>query len=371
MRDKMSGSQNSRIQVQWFGSHPLEGSVSMNVYRDQLWDAREDSDSIAISCWPEAGKKISKASRLIKAKGKYLDYPLRVRNDEGADIVHFLDHSSGYLIPQVSKNKKIVATLHDLIPLRFSTDLSTGQVARFRKSVSHLLKCDALISVSQYSKREAIELLGFPEDRIHVVPNGVKVPRDLVGGCEYVQRLRREGGEVVVLSVGSAQDRKNLDILPKAFESLEQKTGLKAALLRVGAPLKSTLATKLRSVCGDQFFLEAGRLSEELLWKSYGDCDIVIVPSLYEGFGLPVIEALACGKGVAASNRSSLPEVGGSLVEYFEPESGEDAGEAMAKLALERDDEVRANQRRRAVGGLTWRRHLEGVFEVYRLIFEG
>jgi glycosyltransferase involved in cell wall biosynthesis len=340
----------------------------MKVYREQLWAAQVEADCFEVMCWPEPSSPIVRGGRVAKAAAKYLCYPLRVTAQGQAEIVHFLDHSSGYLIPRVRKGQKVVATLHDLIPLRFGAELRADQVERFRSSVSHLQRCDAIVAVSEYSKGEAIELLGISEEKIHVLPNGVNVPAAPDGLCEWCLQLRERGAEAVVLSIGSNQERKNLKILPKSLRRLEQETGLKASLLRVGAPLNDSLAAEIREVCGEDFFIEAGRLDEALLWRAYANCDVVIVPSFYEGFGLPVIEALAFGKGVAASERSSLPEVGGVWAEYFDPDSGEEAGLALAQLVLQKDDQQLAQKRREAVKELTWRKHLEGIFEVYEMV---
>ena len=342
----------------------------MKVYREQLLASLDEQDSFSVRCWPERNAQVLNGSRVQKMLGKYLRYSARVFGTRDMDIVHFLDHSSGYLIPFVPRGKKIVATLHDLIPLRYPADLSAGEINRFRSSVNHLKKCDALISVSQYSKEEAVDLLGIPADKIHVVPNGVNAPRKELGRCSFVRRLRERGADCVVLSVGSHQPRKNLKILPQSLKVFEKESGLKVALLRVGTHLDAPLRKEIAEVCGEGFFLEAGRLPEESLWSAYYGCDVVIVPSLYEGFGLPVIEAFACGKGVASSNRSSLPEVGGQLAEYFDPDSPEEAGKALARVASCRSDSDKVSQRLEAVCEVTWRRHLEGVLKVYESLGE-
>lgn len=354
---------NQRQPVQWYGSHPLEGSVSMHVYREQLLACCRPSDPYLIGCWPRQNAKLKQGVRVTRGLAKYFCYPLRVVRGSNADIVHFLDHSVAHLIPSV-RAKKIVATLHDLIPLRYSGDLTSAQVERFRRTVSYLQCCDALVAVSEYSKQEAISLLDLPPEKIFVIPNGVNRPAKINGSYSLVDELRKKGAEVIILSVGSNQERKNLRILPDALRVFRERSGKRVALLRVGARLDVKLSEELQNVCGD-LFVEAGRLEEHFLWKAYANCDLVIVPSLYEGYGLPVIEALSCGKGVAASNRSSLPEVGGSWVEYFDPASAEQAGEALLRVAQEIGHPEREEERRKAVEHLTWRNHLEGIFRVY------
>lgn len=356
---------NQQYRVQWFGSHPLEGSVSMQIYRENLLASLGVDDGFKVKCWPNKGSWVESGTKLERLFAKQVAYKKRVRNMEIVDLVHFLDHSSGYLIPQVQSGQKVVATLHDLIPLRFSGGLSKLQVDRFRQTVSHLKKCDAVISVSEYSKQEAVELLGLDEERVHVVANGVDAPSEKLTTCPFVQRLRDSGAQLVVLSIGSLQKRKNLSLLPGALRVFQKQTGVRVGLLRIGPLLDHSLSEEIRVECADGCFLEAGRLEQDSVWSAYQNCDLVFVPSFYEGFGLPVIEGLACGKGVAASGQSSLPEVGKEWAEYFDPNSAEEAGQALARLLPSVDDVEIEQKRKKAVEGMSWRSHLEGIYRVY------
>ena len=179
-----------QAKVQWFGSHPSEPSPSMRVYREYLYASCKKEDRFEIRCWPRTGVAIGRGTRTGNIFGKYFRYALRVAGSSWGEIVHFLDHSSGYLVPWVPKEKKVVVTLHDLIPLRVPIGLSDAQLARFRRSVFCLQNCDAIITVSNYSKNEAIELLKIDEEKIHVVPNGVAVPEEGLTICPSVKELR-------------------------------------------------------------------------------------------------------------------------------------------------------------------------------------
>ncbi|MGJ8660564.1 MAG: glycosyltransferase family 4 protein, partial [Bacteroidota bacterium] len=303
-----------------YGAHPQECSVSMEVYRKEV--ASCFSTKLECHVWPSkdtpADKKFNRWKRII---GKYVFYPLRVffetRWNE-AEIVHFLDHSSAHLIPYVRKSAKVVVTLHDLIPLLDAQNLTKKQVDRFRETVMNLQKADHIVSVSDYSKSEAQRLLGIDEHKISVVPNGVR-SEDSKQILPEIEKLKRHGVDVVIFSIGSKLKRKNLDVLPQLFKEFAKLSDKSLALVRAGAILDSELKSKLCKVLGKSNIVELGRVETQTIWNVYLGCDLVIVPSHFEGFGLPVIEALAAGKPVIASNTSSLPEVGGSMAEYFTP----------------------------------------------------
>lgn len=335
----------------------------MQVYRDRLLEV-VPSGGEEITCWPPKGTPAFSSSRYSRIWAKKVSYPRRVGSVRDIDLVHFLDHSSAYLIPSVRSGLPVVATLHDLIPLRFQGELSGSQIDRFRRNVTNLRKCDALVSVSEYSKKEAIELLDIDPEKITVIPNGVSLPARSKKPSKFVKRLREVGVDFLVLSVGSTRERKNLSILPEAMASFERVSGKKGGLLRIGGKLNDTLVGELASLLGERF-VEAGPLNDEDLWACYQNCDTVFIPSHFEGFGLPIIEAFSCGRAVACSGSSSLPEVGGAFAHYFDPKKGEDAGHALAKCFQEHDDQRCISGRLERAGQFTWQKHLQGISEVY------
>ena len=356
--------------VFWLGTHPTEGSISMERYRKSLMDAVDPGDRYQPGCWPTERALPHRSGRLVKAWAKFVAYPARVSRMADIDLVHVLDQASAHLLKKVAPGVRTVVSLHDLIPLRFPNGLTPRQVDRFSKIVANLRRADAVIAVSEYSKQEAIDLLGLPEERLHVSPNGVRIPPQGVVPRE-MEELRKQGAEAIILSVGSAQERKNLDVLPEIFEALAPITSERVGLLRVGTRLSRPLAEKLTGVLGEGLFCEAGILEDDSLWGAYRECDAVVVPSLYEGFGLPILEAFACGKPVACSRSSSMPEVGGDEAGYFEPTEPVEAAEALARCLATRSDESARERRLRRAGEFTWRRHLEQTYEVYDSVLNG
>src|SRR5262249_52737243 len=139
------------------------------------------------------------------------------------------------------------------------------------------------------------------------------------------------------------------------------------ALLRVGPKLPEELAGRLREVLRPGHFVELGKLSDDELAGAYQAVDVYFFPSLWEGFGLPVLEAMAAGTPVVCSDASSLPEVGGDAALYFDPGAPEEAAYQLIRVltdgalgeSLRTDGVVRARQ-------FTWERHAEALREIYQ-----
>jgi glycosyltransferase involved in cell wall biosynthesis len=350
--------------VQWFGAHPEECSLSMDIYRNELIMCETEGDRYEVQCWPDEPVVANrKKRRLRRAFAKYYSYPLRVRMVKDVSLVHFLDHSSAHLLSVVPEKVAKVVTLHDLIPMRYAGELSARQHARFKSVVETMLMADAVISVSEYSKKEAVDLLGLDENKIHVVPNGVRSMDFLPAMSAHVRLLKDRGADVVILSISSCLRRKNLSILPEVLKIAQEKSGQKLGLLRVGGALPSQLLEELEQTMGPEFILEAGKIDWAELQECYASADVLFFPSLYEGFGLPVLEAMVYGTPVAASSSSSIPEVGGKLAEYFDPNDAEDA--ALAVLSCLLHVETAREHRIEHARTFSWERHRRGCFDVY------
>ena len=180
--------------------------------------------------------------------------------------------------------------------------------------------------------------------------------------------LKALDGHRVILSVGHVIGRKNLQILPGVFRQLNQGGMIEnVALLRVGIALPEPLRDELRAVLGPGGLLELGRVSDAELAAAYGRADALVFPSRHEGFGFPVLEAMAAGCPVVCSNVTSLPEVGGAAARYFGPD---DPGAAAEHLrALRPAPAARAGgggAGRRQAAAFSWERHYERLREIYR-----
>ena len=314
-------------------------------------------DADSNECWKNSGR----AARFLTRK---VIYPAIVKTRARSGMIHILDHSWADLLPFTPTNSLKVVTVHDLIPLRFPGELNAAQAKRFSTWVSNLRQADAIVAVSEYTKREVMDLLGIDGNVIHVVSNGVEmppttpVPRDRAPGKTSAQPFR-------IGSIGSILERKNLSILPEAIARLQATMSRKVELVRVGAKLPPSLVNRFQSETSAGTLTEFGQLPDRELADFYASMDAVVVPSLYEGFGLPVLEALAWGVPVVASQATSLPEVGGEEAIYFNPSSPSELAVRLEEIAKNGMPEGWHERAIAKAASHSWRRSLEGVFSVY------
>lgn len=313
-----------------------------------------------------------RAGRLDRAWHKYALYPWQARRAarrDGVRVVHVLDHSFAHLLADVPDGVFKVATVHDLAPLRDGADLTSSQQARFRRTVDHLRLADLVLADSEHSAAEAVALLGLSPERTRVLPLGVDVGRFQERKDGHVPPWQAAlTGRRVVLSVGAAIGRKNLEILPAVFRSLRDNAPepLKVTLLRVGQRLGDTLRSELEEVLGVEGIVEAGLVPEKDLVAAYQSADALLFPSRIEGFGFPVLEAMAAGCPVVCTDVTSLPEVGREAALYFGPDEPTEAASHLLHLFTDenfRSERVRLG--RENARRFSWSEHYRKLLDLY------
>ncbi len=237
----------------------------------------------------------------------------------GFDALHFSD----WMYPPQSGGVR-ATTIHDLVPLRFP-EWATPRTRRMHgaKYRNAARTCDLLFCNSAATGRDVVELLGVPEERVRVAHPGV--------GDEFrAEGERADLGRPYLLSVATLEPRKNLETLLRAFRTLDGDYALAVA----GA-----------EGWGDQPLLDhpgiirLGYVGDEELARLYRGAAAFVFPSRFEGFGIPVIEAMASGIPVVASSDPSLDEAAGDAAVRADPEDPE-ALAAGIREALERRDEL-------------------------------
>jgi glycosyltransferase involved in cell wall biosynthesis len=229
-------------------------------------------------------------------------------------------------------------------------------------------KADHIITVSTFSKNEIVDVLGIAPSKITVIPCGVSTEFTARPAFPIALDAVRIVGvrSPFLLYVGNLKPHKNVSTLLRAFAQLRHAKRLSHSLLIVGDEprwKRSLLDEAVRLGIRDRVVF-VPHVSQFLLPSLYAAADALILPSTIEGFGLPVLEAMACGTPVIASSAASLPEVAGDAALYFDPANAEELASQIEHLIGSSDLQafLRAKGRHRATF-FTWqesaRRHAE------------
>ncbi|WP_449247050.1 glycosyltransferase family 4 protein [Desulfarculus baarsii] len=279
---------------------------------------------------------------------------------------HDLYHCPFYAPPVVAPGP-MVMTIHDLIHLRFPQDHGLRHRLFYKYVVGPAAhKAGAVLTVSEHSKRDICELLQLSPGKVVVTPNGVSGAfRPLTAADRPTMATSLGLPARYILGVGNPKPHKNLIALVEAHRMLRATppTGAGPVPPLVLAGVKKG---ELRGVNPDKDLVMFPIADDVTLATAYAAAEAVCIPSLYEGFGLPALEAMACGAPLVASNRASLPEVVGEAALLCEPEPAAIA-EALGRLLV---DEV-LNRRLRLAGPeraalFTWAKAARQTLAVYR-----
>jgi glycosyltransferase involved in cell wall biosynthesis len=232
-------------------------------------------------------------------------------------------HGPCGFIPRSLSCKSIV-TIHDLIPFRDTEFMHSKWAIPLKKRIYISAKrADAIIAVSNFTKREIIESFDIDEAKIQVIYQGVSPVFFPVKDDVKIQRIKNKYGlnGPYLLFVGNIEPRKNLETLIRAVVELRNSTTYKYPLLIVGNkdPHFQTIWEVVRQLHAESAILFTGVVAGDDLPFLYSGAEVFILPSLAEGFGIPLIEAMACGTPVVASNRTSIPEIAADAALLVEP----------------------------------------------------
>jgi len=237
------------------------------------------------------------------------------------------------------KAKRVVTTVHDFSFILHKDFHPKERIEYFEKNFfKNIVKSDMIITGSEFSKQEILERLNFNEHKVKVIYHGInhelfKVYDNLDIDFKMPKKF--------IFSVGSIEPRKNLIGLLKAYNSLDAK--IKDEYKLVLAGFKGWENSEIMQLIDKdkENITYLGFISDVELAKVYNLASLFAYPSFYEGFGLPVLEAMACGTSVVCSDCSSLPEVGGDAVVYCDPYNIEDVKE---KIEMVLSDKVLQKQ---------------------------
>ncbi|MFM2125931.1 MAG: hypothetical protein RL328_2382 [Acidobacteriota bacterium] len=269
-----------------------------------------------------------------------------------ADVFHALNQRVD------RKARRTVTTFHDLFVM--TGEYSSPEFrARFTEQARGAAeRSDLFIAVSQFTANQMTELLNIEPARIRVIPHGVEIP---VAAPEPRERI--------VLFVGAIQKRKNISALVRAFEAMPPGWRLVLAGAVSGYGAADELAA-IEASPRRQDIRIAGYVSADELESLYARASIFAFPSLDEGFGMPVLDAMARGVPVVTSNRSAMPEVAGDAALLVDPERVEAIAEALRSLASDRalQNDLRTRGLARA-RQFSWASAADATWRVYEELF--
>lgn len=271
----------------------------------------------------------------------------------------------------------VVVTVHDVSFLKHAEYFPPFRAAQLRATVARTIhRANRVVTVSEFSREAILEAYGVDSDKVVVAPNAAgpefrPIPRE-----HAIASLRNRFPlpAPLVLCVGDLQPRKNQIGLIHAFSKLIcAHPELRHHLVLAGqdtwfsdrvreAAAKSGVADRIHFT---------GFVSDKELFLLYNACELFVFPSFYEGFGLPVLEAMACGRAVACSNISALPEVADGAALFFNPYAADEIARAMADALL--DPQLRHRMERlglQRAAAFSWQKTAQKTLEIYREVLE-
>jgi glycosyltransferase involved in cell wall biosynthesis len=288
----------------------------------------------------------------------------------GSDLLHVPHYNAPVLF-----RGKLVVTIHDLIHLMDAKEHNRLAVRAYAGVMLRAVarRADHIITVSEFSRARIVELLGVDPARITVIPNGVAARFSPAGEeDDSAGSGARPDAAPYFLYVGNLKPHKNLERFLTAVASFRQRTKLNWTFLIVG-PGSESEVKNLRSHASrlgiEQLLVFKSAVSDDELLNLYRRAQFTVMPSLLEGFGFPVLEAMACGTPVVCSRAASLPEVGGDAAQYFDPLDVDSISQALEIVAT--CPETRAGLRRKGLeraSQFSWERSVQRHVELFERV---
>jgi glycosyltransferase involved in cell wall biosynthesis len=316
--------------------------------------------------WGNVAKRVDRSGKY--SLGEHLSFPLQARR-ERLDLFFFPHYTKSWWMPCPT-----VTTVHDLIHLRFPEYLP-NPLAKYYARVIIGRACrssEVVITGSEATKQDLLELFRIEGSKIKVIQNGVDhltyhplSDEERIGAFKTRYSLFRP----FILYVGALKPHKNIPSLLRGYSL----SPLRGDFDLVIATFSGENRGESDKLAGELHLQDNVRylqsLKKEELTSLYNCAQFLVFPSLYEGFGLPALEAMACGCPVIASNRASLPEVVGEAGLFFDPEEPEELAEKMSLLGNDEALRQELKERGRAQAQkFRWERTAEMTLEVFRTV---
>ncbi|NMF62217.1 glycosyltransferase family 4 protein [Brasilonema octagenarum] len=354
---------------------------SMDVYADGiisgLRSVRPNWEIVDLKPQPVDRKSRSLLLRVWKYYERFWRFPQQVQQ-QVADIFHIIDPSEAHITYWLKKkNKAVVVTCHDLVNF-YSHDNLQGSVelpflsrGMWIHAVKGMKYADHVVAVSSATAKDTTQIMDIEPARISVIPNAVEAAFQPLPK-EQAESLRQKYGispeTVCLLNVGSNHPRKNLSTILKVIETLQQR-GLSIHLWKVGADFTDEQKIFIKTQGLENHISYLGKPDKSTLIQIYNAADMLIAPSLHEGFGITLLEAMACGIPVITSKVSAMPEVVGDAGVLVDPNDYQAIADAVCHLHNHPDSYQELVNKGLARAKLfTWEKAGEQIAEIYEKV---
>jgi glycosyltransferase involved in cell wall biosynthesis len=300
---------------------------------------------------------------------------LKLLKKEKLDLVHFTHFNA----PILYRGRSVV-TIHDLTLSFYPGKKMTSWLHRFAYHLvlsSVVKRSKRVVSVSNNTKQDLIKLLKTKSDKIDVIYEGVAEEFHEINDTEVLEAVKKkyEIHNKFLLYTGVWRSHKNVVNLLKAFDQLRKTENFKGQLVITGKedPFYPEVKDTIKALKLEDGVVLTGLVPEDDLIALYNAATVYVMPSFYEGFGLPPLEAMACGTPVASSNTSSLPEIcGDGNAEFFDPKDVDDMAKTINKIWNDEDLQASLIEKgKEHVAFFSWKTMAEHTFELYNKALHG
>lgn len=276
----------------------------------------------------------SSIRKVINTSGKYSLGELlsiaKEANRLNADVFHTPHYTTPFGLKM-----PCVTTIHDIFHVRGKEYFSFPKRIYAQTIISHACQAsDAIIVDSEFTKQELLDIFHLHETQIHVIHLGVSSIYSDKYSEKSIQKFRNKYNltKPVILYTGSLKPHKNVEVLIRAFAQMKHRSNLQLAFSGESITKKNNLWNLIKENGITKDVVEIGRISRRELALAYHAASVVVLPSLYEGFGFSVLEAMAAGTPAIGSRAGSIPEIMGNGGILFDPHSIENLTTVLEKV---------------------------------------
>jgi glycosyltransferase involved in cell wall biosynthesis len=311
----------------------------------------------------------------VRATNFFIDYLPRLFPSYIESVLGDTDifHGTNYTVYPCQNIKKIIS-IYDLSFIKYP-EYVNSVVQQYAKRLAKCLKwTDAIITISESSKQDIINYLNFPAEKVFVTPLASRYNTEFLNRLNLdreIQNCNFDFSKPYLLFVSTIEPRKNIQSIIQAFNWLKQNHKIDHQLVLIGRKgwKYEPIFEAIQSSPWKKEIHHLDYLSDELVALFYSRADVFVYPSHYEGFGLPVLEAMTLGAPVVAANTSSIPEVAGDAAILIDPNEFMQIAEAILTVISDRQLQQEMINKGKARASLfSWENTAKETLKAYRSI---